>query len=86
MTYTPDQKRVSDYIQEMTDGAIGGGDDPIGFLIASHTSLFVEAKSWRETLRKERNAVLVNDRLKEHYKRELARANELIEELRGGKE
>lgn len=34
--YTSDEQRVSEYIQEMTDGMIGSGDDPIGFLIASH--------------------------------------------------
>lgn len=37
--YSADEKRVSEYIQRITDGAIGSGDDPIGFLIASHAEL-----------------------------------------------
>lgn len=37
--YTPDQRRVCDYLQEITNGQIGCGDDPVGFLIASHASL-----------------------------------------------
>ena len=32
--YTPDEKRVVDYITR--DGTVGGGGDPIGFLISSH--------------------------------------------------
>jgi len=46
--YSPDEKRVSDYIQSLTDGAIGSGDDPIGFLIASHSALLAEQKSSME--------------------------------------
>lgn len=34
--YTPDEKRVADYITGLTDGAVGAGSDPITFLIASH--------------------------------------------------
>jgi hypothetical protein len=34
--YTPDEQRVSDYIQEVVLGLIGSGDDPIGWLI-THT-------------------------------------------------
>jgi hypothetical protein len=34
--YTADEKRVADYIVALTDGAIGAGSDPIGFLLASH--------------------------------------------------
>jgi hypothetical protein len=37
--YSPDEERVADYLIEITAGAIGAGDDPIGFLIASHASL-----------------------------------------------
>jgi hypothetical protein len=37
--YTPEEKRVSDYIQEITGGLVGSGDDPIGFLLASHAQL-----------------------------------------------
>lgn len=39
MSYSPEEQRVSDYIQEITKGMIGSGDDPIGFLIASHRML-----------------------------------------------
>jgi hypothetical protein len=37
--YTPDEQRVVDYLVKITGGSIGGGDDPIGFLIASHANL-----------------------------------------------
>jgi len=37
--YTPDEQRVVKYLVELTNGTIGGGDDPIGFLIASHATL-----------------------------------------------
>lgn len=36
-SYTPDQARVAKYIMDTT--GIGGGADPIGFLIASHMGL-----------------------------------------------
>lgn len=39
-TYTPDQARVAEYIVKLT--GVGGGDDPIGFLIASHSALSQE--------------------------------------------
>jgi hypothetical protein len=32
--YSPDEERVAKWIMDKTD--IGGGDDPIGFLMASH--------------------------------------------------
>lgn len=35
--YTADEKRVVDYITLITDGAVGAGSDPIGFLLASHS-------------------------------------------------
>lgn len=34
--YTEDQKRAAEYIGMATNQAVGGGDDPIGFLLASH--------------------------------------------------
>lgn len=37
--YTPDELRVVDYISQITDGMIGAGSDPIGFLLASHNSI-----------------------------------------------
>jgi hypothetical protein len=35
--YTADEQRVVDYINLISDGAIGAGSDPIGFLMASHS-------------------------------------------------
>ena len=35
--YTTDEQRVVDYLVKLT--GIGAGDDPIGFLIASHATL-----------------------------------------------
>lgn len=37
--YTPEEERVAKYISELSNGNVGGGDDPIGFLIASHGEL-----------------------------------------------
>ena len=37
--YSEDEKRVAAFIAKITDGAVGGGEDPIGFLIASHDAL-----------------------------------------------
>lgn len=37
--YTPEQSRVCDYLREITHDQVGCGDDPIGFLIASHQML-----------------------------------------------
>ena len=36
--YTSDEQRVVDYLHKIMP-EIGAGDDPIGFLIASHASL-----------------------------------------------
>lgn len=46
--YSPDEKRVCDYIQELTEGAIGCGDDPIGFLISCHSMLLEEREIFIE--------------------------------------
>lgn len=36
--YRPDEQRVVDYLRSLMPD-IGAGDDPIGFLIASHQAL-----------------------------------------------
>lgn len=41
--YTPDEERVCAYLEEIAPD-IGCGDDPIGFLIASHACLVAERK------------------------------------------
>ena len=41
---TPDQQRVADHLNEITKGQIGAGDDPIGFLMASHSVLALQRK------------------------------------------
>lgn len=45
-TYTPDQQRAANYIVEAA--GIGGGDDPVGFLIASHAFLAKDAALGRK--------------------------------------
>ncbi len=40
--YTPNELRFVEYLLELTNGSIGAGDDPIGFLIASHNALVHE--------------------------------------------
>lgn len=37
--YTPHEQRVVKYLDEEIPGGMGGGDDPVEFLIASHESL-----------------------------------------------
>lgn len=37
--YSPEAERACAYLQEVTGGEIGCGEDPVGFLIASHRSL-----------------------------------------------
>jgi hypothetical protein len=49
--YTPDQQRVAQYLHELTKGQIGAGDDPIGFLIASHAALSKKASEAVELFR-----------------------------------
>lgn len=46
--YTPDQQRVADYIAERSGGNIGGGDDPIGFVLASYEYLDATLKRLTE--------------------------------------
>lgn len=50
--YSPDEQRVCDYLQEVTDGSIGCGDDPIGFLIASHAAVVRELRKLVEYVAK----------------------------------
>ena len=46
MTYTPDQQRVADYLVEKS--GIGGGDDPVGFILAAHATLIAENRDLHE--------------------------------------
>ncbi len=34
--YTPDERRVVDHLLTITNGIVGGGEDPIGWFLASH--------------------------------------------------
>lgn len=43
--YDKQEKRVAEYILEITKDGIGGGDDPVGFLIASHRYLLATART-----------------------------------------
>jgi hypothetical protein len=46
--YTPDEARVCNYLLEITHNQVGCGDDPIGFLIASHRELNRQLKELRK--------------------------------------
>jgi hypothetical protein len=46
--YSDDEKRVAKYIVEMTNNTAGAGDDPIGFLIASHAYSRQQIQTQRE--------------------------------------
>lgn len=39
LPYTADELRVVDYIRKITHDVVGAGDDPIGFIMASHSEL-----------------------------------------------
>lgn len=49
--YTDAEKRVADYLTQLTDNQIGGGEDPIGFLMASHAYLVHERAEVRRVIR-----------------------------------
>jgi hypothetical protein len=42
--YSTAERRVAAYLHSLADGLAGGGDDPIGALIAMHNSLSYDAK------------------------------------------
>lgn len=42
--YSTDEQRVADYLVEITGGLVGAGNDPIGFLIASHRMMVEERR------------------------------------------
>jgi hypothetical protein len=43
--YTPDELRVAEFF---FNAGVGGGDDPIGAIIASHAALAMERNEWRQ--------------------------------------
>jgi hypothetical protein len=47
--YSPDEKRVAKFFADL---GVGGGDDPIGFLLASHAYLASERNIYRDALKK----------------------------------
>lgn len=47
--YTAEEKRVCDYLQKIIPD-IGCGNDPIGFLIASHSALRVSQSALKQQL------------------------------------
>jgi len=46
--YTKDEARVAKWLGDKT--GIGGGDDPIGFLIASHEELALQCRTFKAIL------------------------------------
>ncbi len=40
--YSVEEQRVCDYLQRILNGVIGCGNDPIGFLIASHEAMSID--------------------------------------------
>lgn len=47
--YSPEEQRAAEYLCQLTGGTVGAGDDPIGFLIASHSYTMREKRSMIET-------------------------------------
>ena len=50
--YTPDEQRVASWLVKLHDGLAGAGDDPIGFVLASHEALRHERDIAVNALRK----------------------------------
>lgn len=48
--YSPDELRVVEYLNRITNNEIGAGDDPIKFLIASHSALRIDLDATQRTL------------------------------------
>lgn len=46
--YTPDEERVAKWLVDT--GGVGGGDDPIGYLIAAFEYMAKERKAYRNLL------------------------------------
>ena len=46
--YTADEQRVVEYIKLVTKDQMGGGDDPIGFLLASHVHVIRQKTKLQE--------------------------------------
>lgn len=40
--YSPDEQRVADWLVARTQGQVGAGDDPIGFVLASYEHIHEE--------------------------------------------
>lgn len=48
--YTADEQRVADHIAKQCASTIGGGDDPIGFILAAHGYATAERNKLRTAI------------------------------------
>lgn len=48
--YTPDQQRVADWLWQRTNGSVGAGEDPIGFLLASYEMIHAQLDELKDQL------------------------------------
>jgi hypothetical protein len=46
--YSDDEKRIVNWLFKLTNNQIGGGDDPIGFFMASYESVLHERKELKQ--------------------------------------
>ena len=51
--YTADERRIGEFIDTLTNGDLGWGNDPIGFLLASYSALAEERKAAKAPLPEE---------------------------------
>jgi hypothetical protein len=49
--YSEEERRVADYLVKLTSGQVGAGDDPIGFLMASHGFIIEQRRQQSVTIR-----------------------------------
>jgi hypothetical protein len=55
--YSEQEKRVADYLVNLTAGQVGAGDDPIGFLMASHGYIIEQQRQASVTIRALRDTI-----------------------------
>lgn len=55
--YSDDEKRIVNWMNKIANGTIGGGDDPLGFFMASYEMLIGE----RKIMKLEINALKLNN-------------------------
>jgi hypothetical protein len=68
--YDYNEERACDYIQQLTKGVVGCGDDPVGFLIASHAAIVEDRDALRLYNLELQSPLVLDNTLSDKYKEE----------------